>query len=447
MREQFFPGAWYGDVWPSGERIVMYPGPEQDKPETAGRIARVETDKGDLSLPVGERYGPMFVRRCKPSDGFRVAGLMHDVGSFWEHAGTRWDKWGYVGGRADYVNGALQDIAPAGIGYVDDAGRPVPFTESHEPKHGVSQWSETAGLTIGQGHDARGVLVYDGSALRVIDTGSCNEIRVHRDGDNVSVTYRKDGAGLYSRIYTLAELRSLPVLDTGPVDPPSVTPPPPPEIPMTPNRVDIAQAVAAQYPDLVKLNTSGACGRLTEYIAQVLHQADSGWGLLSKSPGEHQYNGHAIDAVIYRPTQQVIDLMSGAGDRDPDSGVPIDQQHDIRIKWDEVAKRPGNEWMDPGGDVPPPPPQPPPDDDAIKQLTKSVAALNARADSQQAQLIGIKEELVGAANAYREMTDRITALEQRPTTTGGHVKGKTSKAGGGWFGPSHAHDIDLPVEP
>lgn len=185
----------------------------------------------------------------------------------------------------------------------------------------------------------------------------------------------------------------------------------------TPNRLPLAQSVAAQRPELVRQNTSEACGQLVEFIAKALHADDPDWGLLSKSAGEHQYNGHAIDAVIYKRTQHVIDLMSGAGDRDPDSGVPADQQHDIRVKWDEVPKRPGNEWLDPGGVTPPDDPPPPPDN-TIDELKRELAAVRAELVAMRTEVNAARGQAIAASGSVailRADFDNYTAHPPLPT--------------------------------
>lgn len=196
----------------------------------------------------------------------------------------------------------------------------------------------------------------------------------------------------------------------------------------TPNDLGIALAVAAQHPELTRLNTSEACGRLVEYIALAMNAHDANWGLLSKAPGEHQFNGHAVDAVIYRATQQVIDLMSGAGDRDPNSGVPVDEQFDIRVKWEETGKRDGNNWMAPIAtsvpvpDLPPPPPtqEPPPvvvppaptappfdSTPLLAKLDEVIAAINRTSVNEIAKLDELK---VGIIAASTDVTKVLSAL-------------------------------------
>lgn len=196
----------------------------------------------------------------------------------------------------------------------------------------------------------------------------------------------------------------------------------------TPNRLEVAQHIAAQHPDLVQANTTQACGTLIEFIAKALHAEDADWGLLSKSPGEHQFNGHAVDAIIYRKTQQVIDLMSGAGDRDPDSGVNPQDQFEIRLKWGLVGKRPNNNWMDPRSDVvvsppdPPTPPDPPAPptppsvpvpfiDQEVVDLIRDILASN---QAQEQQIAGLRTDVARAAKALAVLVAVKPAAPKKP---------------------------------
>lgn len=61
------------------------------------------------------------------------------------------------------------------------------------------------------------------------------------------------------------------------------------------------------------LSTKVGCGRFTEACAVSLHTRDPRWGHLRKNPGQINYNGHAVDAVLYLddvPGQsQAIDII------------------------------------------------------------------------------------------------------------------------------------------
>jgi len=152
---------------------------------------------------------------------------------------------------------------------------------------------------------------------------------------------------------------------------------------MTPNRMDIVRAVDSDFPHLLTLNTIASCGEFTERVLLRLHAIDPNWGLLSKQPGEKQHRGHGIDSGIYLATQQVVDVIAGAGARDDGDLVSVGKP-----AWSEEPKRPGNNWMLPiavagGGpvDKPPidlPPAEKPPvsgvDDAAIRRIVQDELA-------------------------------------------------------------------------
>ena len=83
-----------------------------------------------------------------------------------------------------------------------------------------------------------------------------------------------------------------------PIVEPPAPPPLPPETPMTPNHVDTIQSVYAEGG--FDLTTHAGCGLFTEACARALHQRDPRWGHLLKYPGQNQFRGHAVDAVLYR---------------------------------------------------------------------------------------------------------------------------------------------------
>lgn len=78
-------------------------------------------------------------------------------------------------------------------------------------------------------------------------------------------------------------------------------PPTPPTYYGTPEEI-IDQVYKTTNPDL---STHDGCGRFTEDCATALHNNSSQWwGHIKKDPGQNQYNGHAVDAIM---------LASGVG--------------------------------------------------------------------------------------------------------------------------------------
>jgi hypothetical protein len=61
------------------------------------------------------------------------------------------------------------------------------------------------------------------------------------------------------------------------------------------------------------LSTKEGCGRFTEACAVALHRIDGEFGHLRKRPAQNQYNGHAVDALLYRATGQTVDLIISSG--------------------------------------------------------------------------------------------------------------------------------------
>jgi hypothetical protein len=76
---------------------------------------------------------------------------------------------------------------------------------------------------------------------------------------------------------------------------PPPTEPPPPQTGGSP--MDIINRVYNEtHPDL---STVAGCGVFTENVCTALHdQHSTMWGHIDKDPGQNQYNGHAVDAVM-----------------------------------------------------------------------------------------------------------------------------------------------------
>src|SRR5678816_2468228 len=157
MIRRVFPGAMYTDTWPTGERVVMYPGPEVGKPETAGRIARIETDAMAVPLPAGELYGPQFID-CTNIGGFQFAGLAHDIGRIVHYDGTTWQRRNSVTPPAFDNLGTLIDypvilpggeVSSHGWRFVNDHNQPVSEQDTYYDQiTDLSQWTEHAGFRV-----------------------------------------------------------------------------------------------------------------------------------------------------------------------------------------------------------------------------------------------------------------------------------------------------------
>lgn len=386
--------AWYGAALATGEKVFQVP----HQP--------LLTDRGAVLLPPDEAWGLQFL--CITQGKF--AGLAHDVpGRIWEWDGAWQNRSAlFISGRCAYVNGDLQDMAPAGIGYVDDAGQPVSRLVSYETKHDLNSWTERGGLFIGQHHEFGGVVVWDGAHHRVLDSGPCNEIVVSPlVGESTAITYRKDKdlerdndntGGIKSKVWTLSELRSLPIL--------GVPPPPPTEPPIMPtfeNHIDVVERERAKYGASIG-DAEGFA--ITNAVALDPAVKAEGWGLTKAPAGGHGYvvNGqnYRVDKLCH-PQGFINDILGSSG-----LGLFTPQ-------WSPSADANGNpsNWAPAIGDVPPPPPPPPPSDD-LAQVKASIAAISGRVDSMQAQLVGIRAELLTAAEGFRALADRISAIENHP---------------------------------
>lgn len=79
------------------------------------------------------------------------------------------------------------------------------------------------------------------------------------------------------------------------VTPPNPTPPPNQGFHGDPEEI-INQVYQKTHPDL---STKEGCGKFTEDCCTALHENHSQWwGHIRKNPGQNQYNGHAVDAVM-----------------------------------------------------------------------------------------------------------------------------------------------------
>ena len=116
------------------------------------------------------------------------------------------------------------------------------------------------------------------------------------------------------------------------------------------------------------LGSHGDCGRFTEDVCKALHAIDPRFGHLRKRPGQNQYNGHAVDAVLYladEPGQSVaVDIIAS-------SASP-----DARPQWNpDIPRYSASDWYAPDGSpapapAPTPNPEPPSNDTITPRLQK-----------------------------------------------------------------------------
>jgi hypothetical protein len=160
-----------------------------------------------------------------------------------------------------------------------------------------------------------------------------------------------------------------------------------------------APLVAAVKADLIAhgVDLLSACGafQITKRVAWVLR--GEGIGLIKK--GGNNCDGYSTDAVMYRATGTVIDLLVGSGDTNGPT-------------WNVVGTRPLSDWaapIDPGDVVTPPPPS-------------DLAVLTARVDALQAQLAtyaaNARAFAMLVSNDVGTLTEAVAALKARPIVTG-----------------------------
>ncbi len=126
-----------------------------------------------------------------------------------------------------------------------------------------------------------------------------------------------------------------------------------------PDVFDVVQAVAAEYPQLLEINTYESCGELVQRVLMALAE-DPEWGHVAKTAGESQYtppgfeprdvDGHLItgfsqDAIFHRAAYRQVDIIANSSaNSDPDRSI----HGPATITWQVIEPefyRPNNPWM------------------------------------------------------------------------------------------------------
>lgn len=364
-----------GEAYPNGPWVVSVPG-----------VGIFTSFRGDpIPAPPGNRYA-LYVRLSKGGKIACVGSDDHD--QIWEYTNGKWNHLGagYGPKSVIYVGEQAVWIKPPGPanGYRCVRNNvpvfAVPDTYA-DPIKQIFEWTPFEDLSIGQGDDDKvggGVVVRFSLesfnrrlAFDELGLGPVRDLVVNRDLNDFAIV----AVDLRKHITTITyasrtELSVLPLVNQSvpPIDPDPEEPPV-----STPNFINIIRDTDREHPELLQDNTHETAGLFTEWAAWDLHQADAGFGLLSKSPGENSYNGHAVDAVIYKPTQQVIDIISQSGTGDSTS-----------VSWQEQPKRPNNNWLQPfepddqTGD--PPDEEPDDDDHDHEAITVKLVSLQNQID-------------------------------------------------------------------
>lgn len=131
------------------------------------------------------------------------------------------------------------------------------------------------------------------------------------DAQLLDIPFETDGIGCSLRVsyegYTSFDGRAILITDDNaawlnmddfrlqPI--PATNPTPPPDTGYHGSPEEIIHQVADKtHPDL---STHDGCGKFTEDCAKALHENNNQWwGHIKKNPGQNQYNGHAVDAIM-----------------------------------------------------------------------------------------------------------------------------------------------------
>jgi hypothetical protein len=417
MIRAFCPGAWYGEILPSGSYAVLYP------------HSRVETHRGGIALPPGEPFGPRFVR-CTEIGGFRFAGQA-DAGGAWEWAeGAGWRKIDAVCAgtspviydRLGFLHLSDGSVGSQGWRYVDNDGTPEgklvtgDATYRREVTPGVSlyEYTDLGWLLLGQGQEA-GAVIWDGAALRLLEPGHCTFIRATVEGERVAIAMKKpEGVMLVQA--TLAELAALPpvVNQAPPIDnprPPIVNPAPEP-VAMEPKRLpdDVHAIVVALHAANLPLALGSDDDRraLQKKICETVRARKGPRWVWKSNHGIGIAN--AKDAIaeipegdVFTPNQRqrlyIWDLFNG-GTREPNRQPVMSEAHDYEqfavpvqpIDHLAAAPNPGTPAPNPG--TPPAQPAPVPVD---------LAPILARIDAQAAVIADTNAALLRLAEVIEKL--------------------------------------------
>lgn len=166
-------------------------------------------------------------------------------------------------------------------------------------------------------------------------------------------------------------------------------------------------------PDLSKHDE---CGKFTEAVAIRLHKKDPEFGHLKKRPGQNQYNGHAVDAILYKKAGRTVDIIGA-------SASPK-----AKPRWGENVndKYTDKDWYAPvesGNPNPnPPSPNPPNSSEEVERLKRENAALRN-------EIAGLKAGGNRVPVSYHDfVTKEAVEVAQAYENRHGHSAGVTDLA-------------------
>jgi hypothetical protein len=232
MSRRYFPGGTTGELLPSGEYIINVRG--------SGML----THLGTVEFPAGESAGVLFPR-CTIVGGFKFAGQRNStISRAAEFVGGRWvsrddlpyptTNWPVIYDRLGQLHSnPVGGVGSQGYRYVTPANVIISGDATYGQRNGLNEYTDIGdGVLVGQSSVSFDALVFDGSTLRVLETGNRRFIVANRDGETVTIAM-SDPSGVIFLQTTMSELRALPVF-TSPTAPPPTPPAVPPPVPPAP---------------------------------------------------------------------------------------------------------------------------------------------------------------------------------------------------------------------
>lgn len=233
MKRIDIPNAWYCDALPSGEYAAVL----LSSGEPSGLI---QTHLGILNHP--NFLVPLFIRISNVG-GFKFAGQSATTPQTIKYDNGAWKLLDVVAcGISPVIYDKAGDlhISDCSIGtqgwrYCDQiTGELITGDMTYGPKDGLMEYTDLGiDLSIGQGHDYGGVLIFDGEDLRELEKGFCRFVRAFRpaNSNDISVAFYNEKTRVASIIWTNEdELRALPIFVPPVVPPIPPIPPVPPEV-------------------------------------------------------------------------------------------------------------------------------------------------------------------------------------------------------------------------
>lgn len=389
-------------------------------------------------VPFPASGGVLHHRVGLVSGTFVIAGQGHQDGRGWLWNGARWVDLGPSYGTSVAAIGPLgvylstpgtidnikvfnttgqqvyaitKAVGVRGIAAIVGAGTSAADVKSVDEwygRDGLAEYTEACGTLVGQGAAGGLVVKHDSGQPSILEPGNVQFTRAHCAGAVfASAAWKIPERRSVIVWFDTRDLLLLPRVPTsggGTTGGGGTTQ-------TTPHKLDVVQDTATRDEvgkklfDRIRADTSEhgdkeALGLFTRRVAIRLHEADENWGALTKQPGEEQWDGYASDAIIYKTTQQVVDIVA----------FPNFHQHKWAAatpSWQLVEKRETNHWAKPpampavigggssggGGSTG--------SGATIRELEQKLAEANARIDALTRELADATHQAEAAAH-YRD---------------------------------------------